>query len=173
VWSASYTSYSEEKSPGTYWIGGCVGYWIFTVTIVNGFLECYWYKIKMNDTVRSMKAITKWRAICRRNKKGSFIECGLGFSFVHKIHGKYVHMLIPRNSSQLFTLACTPNHCTSLCAINWHMLESFPPCGSNNYILKTQVWAHYSVGICRVRVIISVWHKEGRRVSTLSTVVLH
>jgi hypothetical protein len=27
-WSTSHTSYSdpEEKSPGTYWIGGCVGY---------------------------------------------------------------------------------------------------------------------------------------------------
>jgi hypothetical protein len=64
----------------------------------------------MNDAVRSMKAVTNWREICQRNKKGRFIECGLGFSFVHKIRGKYAHMLIPRNSSQLFTLACTPNH---------------------------------------------------------------
>jgi hypothetical protein len=53
----------------------------------------------MNDTVRSMKAVSNWREICQKNKKGRFIECGLGFSFIHKICEKYIYMLIPRNSS--------------------------------------------------------------------------
>jgi hypothetical protein len=55
----------------------------------------------MSDALRSMKAVTNWREICQRNKKGRFIVCGLGFSFIHKICGKYsyIHMLIPRNSS--------------------------------------------------------------------------
>lgn len=100
-WSASHTSYSdsEEKSPGTHWIGGCMGYYIFTVTIVNGFFECYWYKIKMNVAVSSMKAVTNWREMCWKNKKGRCVECGVRFSFIHKICGKYIPMLIPRNSS--------------------------------------------------------------------------
>jgi hypothetical protein len=28
----------------------------------------------MNDAVRSMKAVTNWRDICQRNKKGKFVD---------------------------------------------------------------------------------------------------